>query len=499
MDVSSPKFPCHVCKAACLWGERAVCCDGCDEWYHVDCMGMNTTRYDELAQHSSLSWRCCMCGLPNFSSSLFLRHSDSGRSVTNTSIDLNNTNTSATSAKSSSSTSSNSTPDDGCIPLATSSPQKKSKVGCQKTRTILKSNNREYRPLKVLVINFQSIKNKVAELHMRLEFDNPDVILGTETWLNKSVSNSEIFPENYSVFRNDRDPNVKGQTHGGVLIAVKSNTTCTQRYDLSEENESVWIEIQIEGAKPVLVGCFYRPPNSDRDYLATLRNSMDNVNVDQYSNVWLGGDFNLGDIIWDTQAVKVGAQKATMCRDMIDIANDYGFEQVVTEPTRGDNILDLFFTKNPSLVIRSSTIPGISDHDGIPMILVNTRPSLSKHKPRKVFLYRKADIGKLKEEVRNISRDIQSEVQTERSTCSVEEVWSKFKLRLHKAVDETVPSKIVSKKNSTPWINRALKRLHKRKQRAYNRAHTTGKPEDWAKYKDLRKQIKSAARKVRRK
>ena len=54
-----------------LMGERAVCCDTCDGWYHVICMGMNTGVYEVLEQHSSATWICHQCGLPNFTSSLF--------------------------------------------------------------------------------------------------------------------------------------------------------------------------------------------------------------------------------------------------------------------------------------------------------------------------------------------------------------------------------------------------------------------------------------------
>ena len=59
---------------------------------------------------------------------------------------------------------------------------------------------------------------------------------------------------------------------------------------------------------------------------------------------------------------------------MIEIANDFGLEQIVTEPTRGKNTLDLFFTTNPTLVERSTVIPGISDHDSIPLIIVSSNP-----------------------------------------------------------------------------------------------------------------------------
>jgi hypothetical protein len=46
----------------------------------------------------------------------------------------------------------------------------------------------------------------------------PEIIIGTETWLNDSVHNSEIFPPNYNIYRRDRRDGF-----GGVLIAVKAD------------------------------------------------------------------------------------------------------------------------------------------------------------------------------------------------------------------------------------------------------------------------------------
>ena len=45
------------------------------------------------------------------------------------------------------------------------------------------------------------------------------------------------------------------------------------------------------------------------------------------------------------------------------------------------NILDLFFTTNPTLVQRVSILPGISDHD-IVKIQVNTSAKILFQKPR---------------------------------------------------------------------------------------------------------------------
>lgn len=44
---------------------------------------------------------------------------------------------------------------------------------------------------------------------------HPDIIFGTETWIKNSIKDSQIFPNGYIIFRNDR--NLRG---GSVLIAV---------------------------------------------------------------------------------------------------------------------------------------------------------------------------------------------------------------------------------------------------------------------------------------
>ena len=38
-----PKFPCVLCDKAAKWNQRAVSCDECQGWFHVDCMAMSTT------------------------------------------------------------------------------------------------------------------------------------------------------------------------------------------------------------------------------------------------------------------------------------------------------------------------------------------------------------------------------------------------------------------------------------------------------------------------
>ena len=78
-------------------------------------------------------------------------------------------------------------------------------------------------------------------------------------------------------------------------------------------------------------------------------------------------------------------------------------------------------------------------------------------------MYKKTNLKELKTEVQGISNDFK---KTDLSSTNASNLWSYLKSRLHKAVDTHIPSKTVSKRNSTPWINHTIRRLHKRRQRA---------------------------------
>jgi hypothetical protein len=48
------------------------------------------------------------------------------------------------------------------------------------------------------------------ELDILLDTTKPDVIIGTETWLDPTISSYEYFPQDqYTVYRTDRPPNLK--------------------------------------------------------------------------------------------------------------------------------------------------------------------------------------------------------------------------------------------------------------------------------------------------
>ena len=191
--------------------------------------------------------------------------------------------------------------------------------------------------LNISSFNARSIVNKRLELQSHVALINPDIIAITETWLHEGIADNEILPSSYNVPRNDR-----GSRGGGVLLAVKSNISCSRRPDLEEDIcELLWAEIPLKNSGSYFLGVFYRPPSSDMNYLEGLKRSLEKVTVvSDHTNIVLLGDFNFPDIDWDL----ICPSQPNVLSDYFcdNIVNFYGFSQLIDEPARQDAILDRY-------------------------------------------------------------------------------------------------------------------------------------------------------------
>ena len=71
-----------------------------------------------------------------------------------------------------------------------------------------------------VLFNARSLKNKLPELHHFLYTSNVDCVFITETWLNNSVSDRMLDPnDEFIIFRKDR-PDFSG---GGVCAVVRKS------------------------------------------------------------------------------------------------------------------------------------------------------------------------------------------------------------------------------------------------------------------------------------
>ena len=108
----------------------------------------------------------------------------------------------------------------------------------------------------------------------------------------------------------------------------------------------------------------------------------------------------------------------------------------VTEPTRGNNCLDLFFTNRPSLVKRAEVVPGVSDHAAV-LVDTQTLVSYFKQPRRQILLWSKADMDNIRKMLKTISDNILNLYDLE---SPVDQIWSSIKDGLTQALKQ-VPTR----------------------------------------------------------
>ena len=117
----------------------------------------------------------------------------------------------------------------------------------------------------------------------------------TESWLNKNVASAELFPPTYDVYPKDCSDG-----YGGVLIAIKK-VFIAEQISYNGSCEDTFIKLPLDGKKTLIIGSAYRPPSSSSEYMDDLCSAITDIHRRHRNAVfWLGGDFNLPDVNWET-------------------------------------------------------------------------------------------------------------------------------------------------------------------------------------------------------
>ena len=111
----------------------------------------------------------------------------------------------------------------------------------------------------------------------------------------------------------------------------------------------------------------------------------------KHNPVWIGGDFNLPDIDWETKSI-IGSQYPKSLNvsflETLDLCNS---DQLVNFTTRKNHTLDLLITNRQSFVDKCLPIPGFGDHDTAISVDVACQPMYSKPPCQEVFIWKKVD------------------------------------------------------------------------------------------------------------
>lgn len=336
--------------------------------------------------------------------------------------------------------------------------------------------------LTVLNINFRGIRGKVSDFLNLLFSLKPDIILGTESWLSAEIHNSEVFPNNYQVFRKDRlisDSDATDYTEGdrnwgGVFIAIKAGIACEDLPSLNVNCEITWCKIILSNKKSLLLSCFYRPPKSNLAYMELFQESLQKaVSLFPKALVLTGGDFNLPDIDWELCRHIPCGQYAACNKLLLDIADQHGLEQLVHYPTRIDkhsgtaNILDIMLSNSPELITDVQIMDGLSDHKIVNVSIKDTnRDKYLESNKRTIYSYDRANTDALKEQFDSQLKDFSDNFQSR----GIEENWQLFKDIYTTLINTFVPNKMASDVQYPMWYTRQFIRLLRKQERLHKRA-----------------------------
>ena len=241
----------------------------------------------------------------------------------------------------------------------------------------------------------------------------------TETWLSDQISDGEILPSNFVLYRSDRP-----SRGGGVLIVVHESiysTLVSSPFDL----EVVSVRLGLDNH--FVVCCIYAPPDSIVLYISSLVNYLTDI-ASSSPKCIIVGDFNFPDIDWSSLQ-----GSSFLSNYFCEFIFDCNLTQHVTEPTHvKGNILDLVLT-SPSITIdqlsvNSSSDANLSDHFLIHFIPFCNISSTVKSKPGYVYDFSKANYNSMCDFL------LDSDFSALFESMDIEFVWSVIKSFILEAV-----------------------------------------------------------------
>ncbi|XP_064393634.1 uncharacterized protein LOC135341084 [Halichondria panicea] len=415
------KYPCGKCNCPVKTNQAGIMCEVCYAWHHCKCVCIDDSEYHRL-QLSDEAWCCSSC----FRTALPFHDSST----------LNST-ISSTSCSTSDSISSS---------LASS----------------------HGRDCTIVYTNCRSVLPKMDILRTHAASFGPDVYALTETWLDDSISDIEIFIPDYTIIRRDRN-----RHGGGVLLYVRESTPV----ELVTKHPS--LELLLVEAKftnsPTLLGIYYRPPSAGSANLADLECALESLQPSRLSNSILMGDFNID-----------------LSKNSMQMLSHFHLTQVVSEPTRltdkGSSLIDHVYISDHSLLQSCSTSPplGSSDHQCISVVLKwSTRPI--KRVKRDVWLYSRADWD-------SVNAELLSDSTTTHSFTDINSALSQWKNSFLSVLSRHIPRRLVSTRKHIPWLTTEIIRLLRRRDCSHSRAKALNTESSWSKFRSLRNRSVAAVR-----
>ena len=177
--------------------------------------------------------------------------------------------------------------------------------------------------------------------------ENTLTITLTETHLNEKILDSEIQMKNYIGFRADR---TLGRENGGVITYLKVTEAVDAEQLIAKSNPYVEYQLIHMKKRNIVIINVYRPPNCPTEKFSNPLNELRTKLLEignPMPNIIFTGDLKFPTIDWQMETADGGIhENQVQANAFLQFTQEQCLQQYIEEPTRKNNILDVFLTNN---------------------------------------------------------------------------------------------------------------------------------------------------------
>ncbi len=444
--ISTTNFPCGICHKNIHANQKAIFCNNCSFYVHINCNDISTSEYTELKKEpDDVPWFCKNCtksmfpfgsleneellgisdlDLPSFIDSTPMFE------VTSSLMDL---------------------PNLSDYDIDEHMPQSiDSRYFTLPELSLLQSSSDDF---SILHTNIRSLSLHHDELvslsaHTKL---NLDVIGVSEIWhSNDNPISSNVDISGFNFFKTS-----SLTQNGGVGLFIRNSLTFKPRIDLdscTDDFETVWVEIDNKKDKNFLICCVYRHPSSKVDNLTShFQNLLSNISSNKF--VFIMGDFNVNLLDYASHSPTT---------DFVNNFFSHNLLPCIHHPTRVSehraSVIDNIYTNATNANITSGNIlMQISDH--FPQFLVLKNAQVSHNKSESF----KHDYSKFKDDKFLEEFNQTNFTYFENSNMDVNQRFDRFLKDLSTLTNKHAPIKRRSRREiklkDKPWINDKIQKM----------------------------------------
>ena len=287
---------------------------------------------------------------------------------------------------------------------------------------------------------------------------------------------------------NDEGNKTQGTKRGGgVACYIKANIKYSDtKYEALNKSckdlEMLWVSIEIENMRPLVVITVYRPPQGDYKKCNTFMNeALERANLKDNTDVFILGDFNID--LMDKNSVK--------SKELEFTARSLGLKQLVKDHTRiahrngqvSKTKLDLIFSNSDFIAETRTLNYNISDH-----LAVAVTRKKSKGKVEKVEFSGRTYKNYIKEDFQNnlVNSDWEGFCTHNDPTI----LWDIMERTILEQANYFCPLKHFRVKAlREPWITNEAVESIRDKDKLLKKAKRTGREEDWVEARLARNRV----------